>query len=190
MKKLSIIVFTLLTSTFLFAQSETLFSNVRISGFGGPSFAVSQLNDQSTIFAGGGGGLIIGDFFIGGFGEGATLNNTTINNDPYDLELGYGGLWLGYSVFSRKAIHPFVSVKLASGTVDASSSINDRTTNSNNIQVIVPEVGIEFNFTAWMRLVTQVGYREIGGLGDNNLIQKNQAAGLTGGLTLRFGFFR
>lgn len=189
MKKLSIIIFTLLTSTFLFAQSETLFSNFRVSGFGGPSFTVSQLNNESTIFGGGGGGVIIGDFFIGGFGEGATLNNTTINSGTYDLDLGYGGLWLGYSIFSRKAIHSFVSVKLASGSIDV-SSINDRTTNSNNVQVVTPEVGIEFNFTSWMRLVTQVGYREIGGLGNNNLIQKNQVVGLTGGLTLRFGFFR
>ena len=190
MKKLSFILFALLASNSIFSQSETLFSNFSISGFGGPSFSFSQLNDQSTIFAGGGGGVIIGNFFIGGFGEGGTLNNTIINNESYDLDLGYGGLWLGYSILSQKAIHPFVSVKLASGSVDINAISNDQTTTSNNIQVILPEVGVEFNFTSWMRLVTHIGYREVGGLGENSLISKNKVRGITSGLTLRFGFFR
>ncbi|MEM1123563.1 MAG: hypothetical protein AAGJ18_24200 [Bacteroidota bacterium] len=190
MKKLLILVVTLLVNISLFAQSETLFSNVSISGFGGPTFAVSQLNGESTIFAGGGGGAIIGNFFIGGYGEGGSLSNTTIAGEFYDLDLGYGGLWLGYSIASRKAIHPFVSVKLGSGSVDLFSVDNNRTTSSDNIQVVIPEVGIEFNFTSWMRLVTHVGYREVGGLGNGNIIDKNAVTGVTGGLTLRFGFFR
>lgn len=190
MKKLLIIIAAFVANLSIFAQSETLFSNFSISGFGGPTFSVSQLNNESTILAGGGGGVIIGDFFIGGFGEGGSLNNTTISGEFYDMDLGYGGLWLGYSIMSRKAIHPFVSVKLGSGSVDLFSVNNNRTTANDNVQVVVPEVGVEFNFTSWMRLVTHIGYREVGGLGNANTVAKNQVTGVTGGLTLRFGFFR
>ena len=123
-------------------------------------------------------------------GDNSVINNTTINNESYDLDLGYGGLWLGYSILSKKASHPFVSVKFASGSVDINAISNDRTITSNNIQVILPEVGVEFNFTSWMRLVTHIGYREVGGLGENSLISKNKVRGVTSGLTLRFGFFR
>lgn len=190
MKNLLIFVFASIVSTFGFAQSETLFANLEVSGFGGPIFSVSQLNNQSTVFAGGGGGVIIGDFFIGGFGEGGNLTNTTISNESYDLDLGYGGLWLGYSFFNQKAIHPFLGIKLASGEMNLTASISDQTIESTNIQVLSPEVGIEFNFTPWMRLVTHLGYREVAGLGNNNLLRKEQLTSLTGGLTLRFGFFR
>lgn len=190
MKNLFIFVFALVVSISSFAQSETLFTNLKISGFGGPIFSVSALNNQSTIFSGGGGGVIIGDFFIGGFGEGSNLTNTTISEESYDLDLGYGGLWLGYSFFDRKAIHPFLSVKLASGEVNLNSSISNENTASTNIQVLSPEVGIEFNFTHWMRLVTHLGYREVAGLGSGNFLKKEQLTGITGGITLRFGFFR
>ena len=190
MKNLILFIFAFLVSIFSFAQSETLFANLEISGFGGPTFSLSQLNNQSTVFAGGGGGLIIGDFFIGGFGEGGNLTNTIINEESYDLDLGYGGLWLGYSFFNRKAIHPFMSLKLASGDLDFTASSNDQTVESTNIQVLIPEVGIEFNLTHWIRLVTHLGYREVAGLNNNNLLKKENLAAITGGITLRFGFFR
>lgn len=106
------------------------------------------------------------------------------------MDLGYGGLWLGYSFFDRKAIHPFLSLKLASGEVNLNSSISNENTVSTNIQVLSPEIGIEFNFTHWMRLVTHFGYREVAGLGSSNFLKKEQLTGMTGGITLRFGFFR
>ena len=188
MKKLSILVFILVLGTIGYTQSNTLFSNAHISGFGGPLFSISQVNGQTSTFAGGGGGIIIDNLFIGGFGEGVDVNSISLGDNTYDLDMGYGGLWLGYSLFSEQAVHPFVGLKLGGGEVNL--NVDNSRINTSDLKVVIPEVGIELNFTSWMRLVTHLGYRKVGGMENNSLIKTDQLSSWTGGITLRFGFFR
>ncbi|MEM6316109.1 MAG: hypothetical protein AAF960_00480 [Bacteroidota bacterium] len=188
MKNLLTILVTIFTISLGMAQSETIFSNVRISGFGGPIFSASSLNDEIVLNAGGGGGVIVDNFFIGGFGEGLNLSGTTIKDSRYSLDLGYGGLWLGYSIQGQKAVHPFVGLKLASGEVSL-SGLDDNSFEADNIQVVQPEAGLEFNFTSWMRLVAHVGYRNVVGVNNAGVLDDVQLNGMSGGITLRFGFF-
>ena len=190
MKKVMVLLVGIFIYGAALTQSETLFSNNPISGFGGPIFSVSTLNDEVVYFGGGGGGLIIGDFFIGGFGEGGTISNTFVQDDVYDIELGYGGLWMGYSIANRKAIHPFIGLKWAGGESTVTPVSDNRALQSDKIQVLQPELGLEFNFTLWMRLVAHVGYRNVIGVDSRHLVTNEELSGISGGITLRFGFFR
>jgi hypothetical protein len=53
------------------AQQETLFGNVDVwGGFGGPIFEISSIADESIVSVGGGGALIMDNFFFGGYGIG------------------------------------------------------------------------------------------------------------------------
>ncbi|MCG8330028.1 MAG: hypothetical protein MI974_20190 [Chitinophagales bacterium] len=189
MKNFLILIGLLFIAASTQAQSETLFSNSTISGFGAPIFSFYELNNEFATSGGGGGGLIIGDFFIGAFGEGVTLNNTILNNQKYKLDISYAGLWLGYSIMGKKDIHPFIGLKLAGGKSTIAEIEDNSTVQLDNIKVLQPEVGVEFNCTNWMRLVAHIGYRGILGFSDTNQLKPSQLSGVSSGITLRFGYF-
>jgi len=70
------------------SEIQTLFSgSTRISGFGGPLMSFTTVNGQFAHMMGGGGGVLLGDFFIGGYGEGLT-NGIPVNE--YRLDFGHG----------------------------------------------------------------------------------------------------
>ena len=82
MKKYLVLI--VLISSFLWASAQnddfkTIFGNkeLRISGFGGPIMSFTSLDGKFAHMMGGGGGIMIGDFFIGGYGMGKT-NKTKI----------------------------------------------------------------------------------------------------------------
>ncbi len=55
------------------SEVQTLFgSGTRISGFGGPIMSFTSINGEFAHMMGGGGCVLLGDFFIGGYGEGLT----------------------------------------------------------------------------------------------------------------------
>ena len=71
MKKLGLFTVALMLGFALQAQHETLFNNARVvGGFGAPIIEMGLGNDMSTA-VGGGGGVVIDNFFIGGYGVGS-----------------------------------------------------------------------------------------------------------------------
>ena len=190
MNKLLLAMSLLFISVGAQAQSETLVSNSMISGFGAPIFSFYELNNAFVTSGGGGGGLIIRDFFIGAFGEGVTLNNTTLNNYKYNLDISYAGLWFGYSVMREKEVHPFISLKMARGKSRINAISDNSTIQLDNIKVLQPEIGVEFNCTNWMRLVAYIGYRGVFGVNDSNYLKASSLSGVSSGFTLRFGYFQ
>ena len=97
----------ILSSSSLFAQQqdETLFKNSKIrGGFGGPIFSWSNTNNKTGYGAGGGGGVVFDRVFIGLFGMGETFDRISIGGNK-QLALGYGGLWVGYTIPSHKLLH-------------------------------------------------------------------------------------
>ena len=120
MKQLQLI-FLLFVAFNISAQNsgdETIFGDVdRIGGFGGPLFDFSDFGDNPNTAVGGGGGLILDAFFLGGYGMGS-IDFSDLDSDGFNpeiiqgLELKHGGLWLGFTPKQSKAIHPFASAKL------------------------------------------------------------------------------
>ena len=191
MKKVSItLTLALLLSLGLSAQQETLFGRARVvGGFGGPIVEIG-LDDSYSTSIGGGGGLIINSFFIGGYGMGSLDFETLLEQDGdlESLELGHGGLWLGFNVASNKLLHLYASTRVGWGAVDVQFD-NARFEDYDQVFVLTPEVGIELNITRWFRAAGTIGYRYLDGVNDGREYSNDDFRGTFAGITLRFGGF-
>lgn len=179
------------------AQDETVFSSVkRVGAFGGPIFEFEEKNDEINSVVGGGGGLILNDFFVGGYGIG-DLNfdefNLDITNSNFeDVRVAHGGLWFGVTPLQNKAFHPYVSARLGWGKarfdeIDIITGDKDKV--SDNIFVVTPELGFEINIFQFFRISVAANYRLVEGLEPGGPITDDDLQKFGGVLTLRFGAF-
>jgi hypothetical protein len=173
-------------------KQQTLFNNARVrGGFGGPIFSwSSSANNKTGYGAGGGGGVILDQFFIGAFGMGETLDAPQIGKPQ--LALGYGGLWMGYCIPSHKILHLYTSVKLAGGGVGTTNFRDDWEIEDDLHDitfVAIPEAGIELNIARWMRVSGSVGYRFVEGFEGYGTYGKKDLNAPVYNLSIRFGFF-
>jgi hypothetical protein len=194
MKKIFLFTFLMIASFAVSAQTEqTLFNRAKVvGGFGGPIFTYSKIGNEWSYGAGGGGGIVFRNVFVGGFGQGELTNFNGLNVEDYQLALGYGGLWLGLTTPTSKAIHFYGSAKIAGGGVDVSPRFFDPgnfESLDEAILVLIPEAGFELNLTHWFRLGASVGYRYVDGFEGTSQISKKDLNQPIYNLTLRFGWF-
>jgi hypothetical protein len=131
----------------------------RIRGFGGPTLSFSSIGDEFALFTGGGGGLIINNFFIGGYGEG--LSSTSHQNNLtqlHDIEFAHGGFWLGYEFMHQKMIHPVFSLRSGWGHIKGEQN---SVLYSDNVFVLKPTLSAEVNFTRFMKVNVGAEYRQV-----------------------------
>lgn len=173
-----------------FGQSETLFSDVHvISGFGGPIVEFSGFKGEVIPAVGGGGGIMLDDFFMGGYGIGGLdFRDPDVDLENYQMKLGHGGFWLGYHHQRHKLLHVFASAKLGWGDIDVKYNGNGPRP-SDNIFVVQPEAGFEVNLFRWFKLAGTVGYRSVTGVNEIETYSNSDFSGVTGALTFRFGWF-
>ncbi len=180
-------------STGLFAQKhETLFNKARVVGaFGAPivEFGLYDGDDIGTS-VGGGGALIIDNFFIGGYGIGSSdfTDQLFDNEDIFRLDLGHGGFWLGFTTPHYKMVHVFSSVKLGWGALGIEFDDEDLDYDD-GIFVVTPELGLELNIFRFFRIAATAGYRHVEGIRDNGNVAADAFNGMVGTLTFRFGGF-
>jgi hypothetical protein len=164
---------------------QTIFSGGihRISGFGGPIYNYTIVNGYSTLLSGGGGGVLLNDFFIGGYGMG---NTTKITYKNSDMSMSYGGLWFGYSHHAKRALHPAFFIETGWGRIkspsESGATFNDR------IFVVNPEIELEANIARFFRISVGINYRIVGGLDKTSLSFAN-ASGPGANLMFKFGWF-
>lgn len=139
-------------------QTIVDFNDARISGMGGLMMQFTAADGEFAHMLGGGGAVMLGDFFVGAYGLGLT-NNIPVNRPDYTeyqsgdrLSIGHGGFWLGYSLFGEKPIHLTVSTLLGWGTVGVHSSYYPETLYPDGIFVISPTIEAELNMTRFFRL--------------------------------------
>lgn len=186
-----IIAFCLIAfSTFGQNKEETLFGNVNhIGGFGGPMIEVSSINGETVADVGGGGALILDNFFFGGYGLGTDAPNIQIGLETLDIDFGHGGLWFGFVAPPYKVAHIYSSFKLGWGETNLKDSDGDKLF-SDNVLVLTPEIGVELNITSWFKLAFTGGYRFVDGV--NSLpagLNDDTFSSPFGALTFRFGGF-
>ena len=174
-----------------FAQHETLFGRSRVvGGFGAPIMEWG-LNNDINASIGGGGGVIIDNFFIGGYGIGSVDFDELIEyGDVEQLDIGHGGLWLGFQVPSHKLIHFYGSTRIGWGAINV--QFDDPTQSYSDVDkifVLTPEAGLELNIARWFRVAGTVGYRWVDGVNTNNGFAEDEFNGWTLGMTVRFGGF-
>lgn len=189
-KQLISLTFALLCGVLLSAQTQTLFNKARVvGGFGSPIVEIG-LDENYNTSVGGGGGLLINSFFLGGYGMGSLdfEELLTQDGDIERIDLGHGGLWLGFSVPTHKLIHFYGSARIGWGAIDI------RTRNAvfdelDQVFVLTPEAGIELNITRWFKLAGTVGYRYLDGINESSFYSNDDFRGAFAGITLRFGGF-
>lgn len=192
MKKVLFSTVLTLLATLAIAQHETIFNNARVvGGFGGPIVEFGLNNNLNTSY-GGGGGVVIGGAFIGGYGMGTVDLNAVIDGQDIDnIELGHGGFWLGYTYKPYKLIHLFSSAKIGWGAVnidpDNFDPFDDRI--SDQVFVLTPELGLEVNIFKWFRVGGTVGYRWLNGTDGKGAYDDEDFSGAISTLTFRFGWF-
>lgn len=175
-----------------YGQQQTLFNSINhIGGFGGPMIEVSQINGETVADVGGGGALILDNFFFGGYGLGTDAPNITLSQETFDIDFDHGGLWFGYVAPRNKLVHVYSSFRLGWGDVTLKDGDGDKRY-SDNVLVLAPEVGVELNVTSWFRLSLSGGYRYVDGVTEIPEIFALTNDSFTSGfgaLTFRFGGF-
>ncbi|HFA49102.1 MAG TPA: hypothetical protein ENJ95_08800 [Bacteroidetes bacterium] len=197
MKYLILNFLALFFATALFSQNdETLFSHVdRIGAFGGPIIEYADLSGDVETSTGGGGALVLNDFFIGGYGHGTSELNKSFQaeNLKERVKFKHGGFWLGYVPVQHKVIHPYTSLKMGWGKARFRKSEigNNETVDEfkDNIFVLTPEAGIELNVFSFFRISATANYRLVSGIDKLDNFSDSDFSGFGAVLTLRFGGF-
>jgi hypothetical protein len=191
MKNLMLFFALCLSSLTLFGQQqETLFGKSRVVGaFGGPIVEYNFGNDNTQVSVGGGGAVIVGDFFLGGYGMGSTGQQWVNNVEPFEIDLGHGGFWIGGTYPSHKIVHFYSSVKIGWGAIGI-KFYDDNTTFVDNVFVLTPEAGLELNVFRWFKIAASANYRWVDGI-DPSLsgIDRTFYDGFGANLTFRLGGF-
>lgn len=192
-----LIILSVITLTAYAQDDETQYlfelKDISVSGFGGVILEYTTIDGSFGLLTGGGGAVILNQtFYIGGFGCGLTTDHewpaiypddhTPVNPQPpkytnMSLNLGYGGLWLGYLNQSHKLVHWGINAKIGGGNIslidrdyyiDESDLVAD-----DNIFVFIPTIEAEVNLARWFKVSGGVGYRFIGALDNRTFIDES-----------------
>lgn len=140
------------------------FNDVRISGMGGVFMQFTAADGEFAHMLGGGGAVMLGDFFFGFYGLGLT-NQIPVDQlkftdyQPGDkLTISHGGFWLGYSLFGDRAIHMNFSSLVGWGTLGVRSDYYPENLWPDGIFVVSPTMEVELNLTKFFRLGVGASY--------------------------------
>ncbi|WP_282776995.1 hypothetical protein [Phaeodactylibacter xiamenensis] len=196
MKYPTLFTLCILATTLLQAQHEALFDDVSSFGaFGGPILEFSSINGQLVADVGGGGAIILDEFFIGGYGMGTDYPEVSFETEidgelteiDADIDFGHGGLWFGYVRDIEQKMHLYSSLKVGWGRADLEHDIADLP--SDRLFVLTPEIGIELNMTRFFRIGLTGGYRIVNGVSRLPGLDNQDFSSPTVGITFRFGGF-
>jgi hypothetical protein len=197
MKNVIITIGIAMYATSLFAQKdETLFDGVNRTGaWGAPIFEILDPGSDIQTTNGGGGGLVLNDFFLGGYGMGTARVSAVLQDQGRREQVNFkhGGFWLGYTPLQHKVIHPYASARMGWGK--AKYAATDNTTSQlveegeDSIFAITPEAGIEVNIFSFFRVAATASYRHVNGFRGLSSLQDEDLSGFGYTLTLRIGGF-
>ena len=179
MKKYLVLILCICYASYSAAQDDefrTIFKrngdkNIKITAFGGPMMEFTSVGNDFCHMMGGGGALMIGNTFFGGYGFGKT-NSTSYKYDPnYRLNYGYGGLWMGYVIAPNAPVHLSLSGQMGWGAISKAQKFPDgnlQNIESQSVFVLTPIAEVEFNFSRLFKLGIGASYNWVTGEGITN----------------------
>jgi hypothetical protein len=129
--------------------------HIKVTGFGGPMMAFTAIENDFAHMMGGGGAILVGNTFFGGYGMGKTNKTTYKHNEEYNLGFGHGGLWVGHIFGAYSPVHLALSAQVGWGNISLKPDIPDidvESVSSESIFVLTPNVELEMNFSRFLRL--------------------------------------
>lgn len=170
-------------------EIQTLFGDrpLEITGFGGPFMNFSVFNKEFAYMMGGGGGIIINNFMIGGYGIGLA-NTLYFDNSDEEISFGHGGFWLGYQLIPDKLVHPVIQVQLGWGGLNSKDRYGELINNLDKLFIITPILEVEMNITRFFRIGLGGSYR-IAAFTDNSILSAGDMSGPGVNLAFKFGWF-
>jgi len=193
----------------IMAQEETLFSGDIESGwYGGLTFHIGQMYEETGFFAGGQGGWIINHRLILG-AKGYILVNPVEIEDLQNIVVGFacGGVILEYVIASNKLLHFDIESMIGFGGVY--NDVKDYTKYHDPIDytgdacfVLEPGINLMLNVVKNFRIGIGVTYRYVDGINydagapyrtatgeDYKHITDADLSGVSAKITLKFGSF-
>jgi len=194
MKRAILLGFILTVACTLFAQDReyrTLLDNheLRISGLGGPFMQFTSVAGEFGHMMGGGGAIMLNDFYFGGYGLGLTNAVPDYVGGHGDrLTLGHGGFWIGYSLFGEKPIHLSISSLIGWGEFGITQYDGYDPYYRDKIFVVAPTVEVELNLTRYFRIGAGATYN-IYSFVDMEGYSSSDLSSPGGFLSFKFGWF-
>lgn len=193
MKKFYLLIFSATCLTPIFGQDEemkTLFGDhpFKIGGFAGPFMSFTMANDEFAHMMGGGGCVLLNDFFIGGYGIGITNNIPYASNADTKINFGHGGFWMGYNFMSNRLIHPVFDLKTGWGSIKEKTEYDGDLDEGDRIFVLTPTIGVELNVTRFFRIGVGANYQAVFLVDDPNF-SENDFSTPGAFLSFKFGAF-
>ena len=177
MRRLIFTVLALGITTAAAAQEQTIISgNVAVRAFGEPVAKYAWINEQSSLLAGGRGGVILNRrFVIGGAGYGLVNDvhgsPTGIDGGPLRLQFGYGGGTLEYILMPDAAVHFSIAGLVGAGGTrwverghNGFDNDHHEVGRSDAFFVFEPGLGVELNLTHGVRVNVGATYRLLNGV--------------------------
>jgi len=199
MKRTITIVLIALSAGSAFAE-ETLLDTMgplRFGGYGAFEVKTAPVADDWRVLIGGKGGCIINHVLVlggGGYGQVSEFTGTA-QPAPYEppitreLNLGYGGFYAEYVLFSSALVHGSVSALVGGGGVyDAYYETADIAVDGDEFFIAEPSAGVELNVTRFFRVNLSGGYRFTSGL-DYAGVTDDDLRGPSAGIAFKFGKF-
>ena len=175
------------------AQETLMNDGIRHGGFGAPVVKLTQIDDRFGVLMGGRGGWIInGSVVIGGGGYGlansSSFDLTNGAGDSGTLEMGYGGLELGYVHRPDALVHVSVGLLIGGGGVAWNRDGPSGSQVDDSFFVVEPEADVVLNVTRILRIGAGVSYRFARGV---ELFELRDAdlSGFAGVVAFNFGSF-
>lgn len=196
MKKTTLLGLILIVTLAAFSQEkeyQTIFDNqdLRISGMGGPFMQFTGVAGEFGHMMGGGGAVLLNDFFFGGYGLGLTNaipDFVNMNNADDRLSLGHGGFWIGYVIFGDRPVHFTVSSLIGWGEFGIMQSGEYYPYIRDNIFVLSPTAEVELNLTRYFRIGAGISYN-IYTMVDLRGYKSSDLSAPGGFLSFKFGWF-
>ena len=162
-----------------------------IGGFGAPILEGGSMMGVPGIQLGAGGGVHLGNFFLGGYGTAASYSLLSADMASRQLSAVQGGLWTGWTPWPHRALHPYLGLRVARGLLEL------RTTGAasegpwqDGVGITIPEIGTEAILFPWLRMTLCLGYRVVSGVDFPPVgLAPDMLNGFTGSLMLRAGLF-
>ncbi len=179
MTKRLIIIFILILVVTAMVSADSNFG-----GYGSTLTHLTILDGKFCTMWGAVGAFTVGDFAIGAFGIASPRSTHT--HEIGDLNLYYGGLYLGYILPFGEKVQPRISLLSGYGAVYRLTGAPIEQEFEGNVWIFTPSVDALFNINNWFRIGAGGGWR----IPVASPVESSRLSSWIVSLTFEFGGFK